>query len=365
MVVKKDYYEILGVPRNASQKEIEEAYRRLAIQYHPDRHPPEKKDEMREKFKEISEAYAVLSDPNKRRQYDLYGHAGIDSSYTAQDIFSGVDFSSIFRDIGFDFDSVFEDLFDFFGTKQQKRGPQRGADIEIPLTISLEEAFRGTEKSLSFYHTISCSACKGTGAKFGSSKKTCPKCKGSGSLVYSRGFFTIKETCPRCRGEGQVIDTPCDNCGGTGKVKQQENIVVKIPQGVDNGTSIRIKGKGEAGVGGGPSGDLYVSIRIQPHPIFIRQGNDLICKIEIPYPVAVLGGEVEVPTIDGNKIKMSIPAGTQPKRVFRIKGKGMPDLHTAKRGDLYVEVDIDVPTKLNEKQKAALKEYAKTLGIEI
>ncbi|MFN3550926.1 MAG: molecular chaperone DnaJ [Endomicrobiia bacterium] len=364
MTVKKDYYEVLGVPRNASQKEIEEAYRRLAIQYHPDRYPPEKKDEMREKFKEISEAYAILSDPKKRQQYDMYGHAGIDSSYTAEDIFSGVDFSSIFRDIG-DFGSVFEDLFDFFGVREKKRGPQRGADLEIPLTITLEEAFKGVEKSLSFYHTIQCPVCKGSGAKLGTSKKVCPKCKGSGNITYSRGFFSVRETCLRCKGQGEVVDIPCDKCGGTGKIKQQENIVVKIPAGVDNGSSVRIKGKGEAGTEGAPSGDLYVSIRIQPHPIFVRQGDDLVSRVEIPYPVAVLGGEVEVPTIEGNKIKISIPAGTKPKKVFRVKSKGMPDLHTGKRGDLYIEIEIQVPTKLDEKQKRALKEYAKTLGIDV
>lgn len=363
MAIKKDYYEILGVSKNASQKEIEEAYRRLAIQYHPDRHPPEKKEEMREKFKEISEAYAVLSDPNKRKQYDIYGHAGIDSSYTQEDIFSGVDFGSVFRDIGFE--GVFEDLFDFFGVKTQRRGPQRGADIEIPVTITLEEAYKGTEKQISFYHTVPCSVCKGSGAKPGTSKKICPKCKGQGSIVYSRGFFTFKEMCPRCKGQGQVVDVPCERCSGHGKIKQQENIVVKIPAGVDNGTSIRVKGKGEAGVEGGASGDLYVSIRIQSHPIFVRQGDDLVCKIELPYPIAVLGGEVEVPTIDGSKIKMAVPQGTQPGKVFRIKGKGMPDLHTGRKGDLYIEVNIQVPSKLNERQRTALREYAKTLGIDI
>jgi len=363
MTVKKDYYEILGVSKNASQKEIEEAYRRLAIQYHPDRHPPEKKEEMREKFKEISEAYAVLSDPNKRKQYDMYGHAGIDSSYTQEDIFSGVDFGSVFRDIGFD--SVFEDLFDFFGVKTQRRGPQRGADIEIPVTITLEEAYKGTEKQISFYHTVVCPVCKGSGAKPGTSKKVCPKCKGQGTIVYSRGFFTFKETCPRCKESGEIVDIPCERCGGHGKIKQQESIVVKIPAGVDNGTSIRVKGKGEAGVEGGSSGDLYVSVRIQQHPVFVRQGDDLVCKIEIPYPVAVLGGEVEVPTIDGSKIKMAVPQGTQPGKVFRIKGKGMPDLHTGRKGDLYIEVSIQVPSKLNERQRTALREYAKTLGIDV
>jgi molecular chaperone DnaJ len=293
----------------------------------------------------------------------MYGHAGIDSSYTQEDIFSGVDFGSVFRDIGFD--SVFEDLFDFFGVKTQRRGPQRGADIEIPVTITLEEAYKGTEKQISFYHTVVCPVCKGSGAKPGTSKKVCPKCKGQGTIVYSRGFFTFKETCPRCKESGEIVDIPCERCGGHGKIKQQESIVVKIPAGVDNGTSIRVKGKGEAGVEGGSSGDLYVAVRIQPHPVFVRQGDDLVCKIEIPYPVAVLGGEVEVPTIDGSKIKMAVPQGTQPGKVFRIKGKGMPDLHTGRKGDLYIEVSIQVPSKLNERQRTALREYAKTLGIDV
>ncbi len=363
MGIKKDYYEVLGVSKNATQKEIEEAYRRLAVQYHPDRHPPEKKDEMREKFKEISEAYAILSDPQKRKQYDMYGHAGIDSSYTPEDIFSGVDFGSVFKDVGFG--GLFDDIFDFFGVRTKKSGPQRGADIEIPITITLEEAFRGVEKPLSFYHTVSCPTCKGTGVKPGTSKKTCPKCKGTGYVSYSRGFFSFQETCQRCKGQGQIIDIPCDKCGGHGKIKQQENIIVKIPAGVDNGTSIRVKGKGEAGTQGGASGDLYVSVRIQQHPIFVREGDDLVCKIEIPYPIAVLGGEVEVPTIDHAQIKMTIPAGTQSGKVFRLKGKGMPDLHTGRRGDLYVEVLIQVPQKLNERQRTALREYAKTLGLDV
>ncbi len=364
MPVKKDYYEILGVSRNASQKEIEEAYRRLAVQYHPDRVPPEKKNEAREKFKEISEAYAVLSDPNKRRQYDMYGHAGIDSAYTPEDIFSGVDFSSIFRDIGFGRD-IFEDLFDFFGVRQQPRGPQRGADIEIPLTITLEEAFKGVEKNLSFYHTVTCPVCKGSGAKPGTAKKVCPKCKGAGYVQHSRGFFSFTETCPRCKGKREIVELPCERCYGHGKVKEHENIVVKIPAGVDNGTSIRVKGKGEAGTEGGSPGDLYVVIRIEPHPVFVRQGDDLVCKVEVPYPIVVLGGEIEVPTIDGSKIQMTVPPGTQPNKVFRLKNKGMPDLHTGRRGDLYVEIIIQVPTKLNERQKNALRDYGKTLGLNI
>jgi molecular chaperone DnaJ len=364
MTVKRDYYEILGVNKNASAKEIEEAYRRLAVQYHPDRVPPEKKDEAREKFKEISEAYAVLSDPKKRREYDAYGHAGIDSHYSQEDIFSGTDFGSIFRDIGFG-GSLFEDLFDFFGGKRDRSGPRRGADIEITLKISLEEAFKGTEKEFSIYHTITCPVCKGNGAKPGTSKKVCPKCQGQGYVGYSRGFFSFTEVCPRCKGKGQIVEIPCEKCFGSGKIKEQTKISVKIPAGVDNGTTIRVKGKGEAGEDGGPSGDLYVVIKLEPHPLFVRQGDDLVCRVEIPYPIAVLGGEIEVPTIEGGKVKMSIPPGTQPNKVFRLKNKGMPNLHTSRRGDMYVEIIIHVPERLNEKQKNILREYARSLGINI
>ncbi|MFQ3675362.1 MAG: molecular chaperone DnaJ [Endomicrobiia bacterium] len=364
MTVKRDYYEILGVSKTASAKEIEEAYRRLAVQYHPDRVPADKKDEAREKFKEISEAYAVLSDPKKKREYDSYGHAGIDSHYSQEDLFSGTDFGSIFRDIGFG-GGFFEDLFDVFGGRRDRRGPRRGADIEMPVKISLEEAYKGTEKEFSVYHTVTCNTCKGSGAKPGTSKKVCSKCNGQGYVGYSKGFFSFTEVCPRCKGKGQVVDIPCEKCFGSGKVKEQTKISIKIPPGVDNGTTIRIKGKGEAGEEGGSSGDLYVVVRIETNPLFVRQGDDLVCRVEIPYPIAVLGGEIEVPTIEGTKVNMSIPPGTKTNKVFRLKNKGMPNLHTSRRGDMYVETIIHVPERLNDKQKNLLREYAKSLGIDI
>ncbi len=368
MTVKRDYYEILGVSKTASAKEIEEAYRRLAVQHHPDRVPAEKKDEAREKFKEISEAYAVLSDPNKKREYDTYGHAGIDSHYSQEDLFSGTNFGSIFRDMGFG-GSIFEDLFDIFGTHRERSGPRRGADIEVPVKISLEEAYRGVEKDFSIYHTVTCSTCRGSGAKPGTSKKVCNKCKGTGHISSTQdtffGRFVQSQPCPRCKGKGQIVDIPCEKCFGSGKIKEQTKISVKVPPGVDNGTTIRIKGKGEAGDEGGASGDLYVVVRIAQHPIFVRQGDDLVCKVEIPYPIAVLGGQVEVPTIEGAKLKMSIPPGTQTNKVFRLKGKGMPNLHSSRRGDMYVETIIHVPEKLNDKQKNILREYGKSLGLDI
>jgi molecular chaperone DnaJ len=363
MGVKRDYYEILGVPRNASQKEIEEAYRRLAVQYHPDRVPPEKKEEAREKFKEISEAYAVLSDPNKRAQYDRFGHAGIDSSYTYEDIFRGTDFGSIFEDLGFgkDIFDLFDDFFGFSGTKAGKRKPypQRGADIEYTMKISLEEAYHGTEKEIEFYHTETCSVCNGTGAKPGSGKKICPQCQGSGRVRLTQGFFTLTQTCPRCNGFGEIIETPCSECRGRGKVKKIVKLVVKIPPGVDTGTNIRFKGKGEAGEYGGPSGDLYVNIRVEEHPTFLRRNDDLYVSIRVSYPILVLGGEVEVPTLDG-KIKVKIPPGTQTGKTFRIKGEGMPNVRNPNsRGDLYIIINVNIPTKISERQRELLREYAK------
>jgi molecular chaperone DnaJ len=365
MTVKHDYYEVLGVSRNASPKEIEEAYRKLAVQNHPDRVPPEKKNEAREKFKEISEAYAVLSDANKRKQYDLYGHAGIDSAYSQEDLLRGADFGSVFRGAGGG--GLFEDLFsDLFGAGRAERsGPQRGADIEMAVQITLEEAYAGVEKSLSFYHTIPCTVCHGSGTRPGTSRRVCQKCKGHGHIGYQRGFFQYTEVCSRCRGKGSVVENPCEKCGGHGKVKHEERISLKVPPGVDNGTSIRVKGKGEAGEDGGASGDLYVVIRIAPHPRFNRQGDDLIAKVDVPYPVAVLGGTVDVPTIDGSAVAMTIPPGTPANKVFRLRGKGMPDLHSGQRGDLYAEVVIAVPGRLNERQKQALREYGRALGLDV
>ncbi|MEW6040012.1 MAG: DnaJ domain-containing protein, partial [Elusimicrobiota bacterium] len=290
MTTKRDYYEVLGVSKTSSQSEIEQAYRRMAVQYHPDRVAADKKEEAREKFKEISEAYAVLSDPQKRKQYDMYGHAGIDSRYTAEDIYRNVDFSSIFQDLGFGssgFESFFGDIFDFFGGTRQaarKRGPERGVDIEVPAVITLQEASRGAEKHLQYYHTEVCPVCDGSGAKPGSSKKTCPVCRGTGQQSASYGgFLTFAQTCQKCRGTGEVIENPCKECNGRGKIKKSSGITVKIPAGVDNGTSIRVRGKGEAGERGGPAGDLYVSIRIQPDSNFERVQDDIYTAVKVPF----------------------------------------------------------------------------------
>lgn len=368
MAIKRDYYEILGIDRNASSDEIKKAYRTLAIQNHPDKVAPDKKKEAEERFKEISEAYAVLSVPEKRATYDQFGHAGIDGQYTYQDIFRGADFGSIFggrgfEDIlrGFGFGGTFTDIFsDFFGTRVRKRA-RRGEDLEYPLDITLEEAARGYEKKINIYHTVTCPVCKGSGAKPGTGKRTCPQCQGTGQIRYQQAFFTFSQTCPQCRGTGEVIEAACGRCHGRGKIKEASKISLKVPSGVDTGTSIRVRGKGEAGEHGGPSGDLYVVIRLKPHKIFEREGNDLYCETPLSFATATLGGEIAVPTLEG-KVTMKIPPGTQTDGVFRLKGKGVPSLHSHGKGDEYVKVIVQVPTRLSEKQKEILREFAKAGG---
>lgn len=367
MAVKRDYYEILRINKNASLEEVKQAYRKLALQFHPDRVPPEKKKEAEETFKEISEAYAVLSDSGKRSLYDQYGHAGIDQRYAREDIFRGADFGPV-EDILKDFfgfgttvsEDIFSDLFGFGG--RRRRGPRPGADLEYSLTITLEEAAQGTEKTIDYYHTETCPTCRGSGAKPGTGKKTCPQCKGKGQVSSAfGGFFSFAQTCPRCYGSGEIIDVPCSECQGRGKVKKSSKINVKIPPGVDTGTSLRIRGKGEAGELGGQSGDLYVVIHLAKHPIFMRQGDDLYCEMPISFPVACLGGEVVVPTLDG-KVKLKIPPGTPVNKIFRLSGKGIPSLHSRGHGDEYIRVTIQVPTKLKEREKELLRELARLSG---
>jgi molecular chaperone DnaJ len=365
VTTKRDYYELLGVSKNATHQEIEQAYRKLAVQYHPDRVPQDKKNEAREKFKEISEAYAVLSDSNKKSQYDQFGHAGIDGRYSTSDIFRDSDISDILRNIGFggNFgggDSIFDA---FFGGGRSRRGGQnRGADLEYSVSLTLEEAYKGTEQKIQYYHTEACPVCGGNGMKPGTGKKTCPQCRGSGQQTSSAlgGLFAFSQPCRKCGGRGEIIETPCKECKGRGKVKKSSEITVKIPQGVDNGTAIRIRGKGEAGELGGPPGDLYIVTQILIHNVFSRRGTDLHTEKKIAFPAACLGREISVPTLDG-KVNMKIPSGTQSNKIFRLKGKGMPDIHTGRHGDLYVQVNIDVPTKLTGKQKELLTEFGNTI----
>lgn len=361
MVVKHDYYEILGVSKSASNEEIKRAYRKLALQHHPDRVAPDKKKEAEEKFKEISEAYAVLSDPEKRRAYDQFGHAGIDGRYSYEDIFRGVDFESIFSDLGFG-GSVFGDLFDFFGGRTtRRRGPRRGADLEYRLDLTLEEAAFGTEKKIDYYHTVICPTCNGEGSKPGTKKKVCPRCRGSGQIRFQQGFFSLSQTCDQCGGTGEVIAEPCSSCNGRGKVRKESEITVKIPPGVDNGTHIRVKGKGEGGEKGGPPGDLYVLIHLLSHKVFQREGDNIYLEVPISFSLATLGGEIGVPTLDG-KARMKIPAGTPTHKIFRLKNKGVTNLHGHGKGDEYVRVIVQVPSELTEEQKRLIKELGKTFG---
>ncbi len=361
MVVKHDYYEVLGIGKNASAEEIKKAYRQLAMKYHPDGVAPDKKKEAEEKFKEISEAYAILSDPQKRQAYDQFGHAGIDQQYTTEDIFRNADFESIFSDLGFG-GGVFGDLFDFFGGgSSRRRGPRRGADLEYRLNISLEEAAFGAEKTVDIYHTVTCSVCSGQGAKPGSSKKVCPVCRGAGQIQYRQGFFSLSQTCTQCGGTGEVISEPCNTCQGRGKVKKKSEITVKIPAGVNEGTHIRIRGKGEAGEKGGPSGDLYILIHLLPHKIFSRHEDDIYIQVPVSFPLATLGGEIEVPTLEGMAL-MKIPPGTPTNKVFRLRNKGINNLHGHGKGSQYVKVIVQIPTKVNSEQKKLIEELGKTLG---
>lgn len=368
--MKRDYYEILGVSKGASLEEIKKAYRGLALQFHPDRVPQEKKKEAEEKFKEISEAYAVLSDSQKRSLYDQYGHQGIDQRYTSEEIYRNADFSSIFRDLGDAgfggsiFDEIFGNLgFDISGgsSRTSRRG-RRGRDIQYEVDITLEEACSGVEKTIQVPKNEACSTCNGTGAKPGTKKTTCPTCKGQGQVVMSSGFFRMAQTCSRCGGEGKIVEQACSSCRGQGYVRVTRKIDVKIPPGVDNNSQLRIKGEGEAGTAG--KGDLYLLIGVKQHQIFIRQGSDVVMELSVSFVRAALGAEVDVPTLNG-RVKMKIPSGTQSGRIFRLRGKGMPDLHGYDRGDELVRVMIEVPTNLTAEQRKILEDYARVSGEEI
>ena len=365
-MTKKDYYEILGVPRNATKEEIKNAYRKLAMKYHPDRN---KSPDAEEKFKEISEAYGVLSDDEKRRQYDMFGHAGISGRYTQEDIFRTIDFDSIFRDLGFGF-GRFDSIFDvLFGRRRGRRArwedwesrPIPGDDLRFDMEITLEQAVKGLKTEISVPHSKDCDVCKGTGLKPGTQPTTCPQCGGTGQLQYVRDSGTTRfvqiTTCPRCGGRGQIIEHPCPKCKGTGKVQVKRKIAVDIPPGVDTGTRLRIRGEGEPGKRGGPPGDLYVVIHVKPHPVFEREGNDLYTEVPITFSQAALGAKIEVPTID-SKAELKIPPGTQSHTLFRLKGKGVPDISGRGRGDEYVRVIVKTPKKLTPRQRELFKQLA-------
>lgn len=357
---KKDYYEILGVDRNASKKDIKRAYRRLARKYHPD---VSDDPNAAEKFKEISEAYAVLSDDEKRQRYDQFGHAGMEG-FTQEDIFRNINFEDIFKDLDFDFSSI----FDIFGFGRRRTGPQRGADINYKLEITLEDAYTGLETDIKVPHTKKCPVCNGSRAEPGSNTRTCTTCNGTGQIRQVQrtllGQIMNITTCPDCNGEGRIIEKPCSNCNGTGLVKKTSTIHIRVPPGVENGSRLRIPGEGDMGPKGGPPGDLYVTIKIKPHKLFERKGANLYFEKPISFVQAALGDIVEIPTME-KPVKLRIPAGTQTGTIFRIKGYGMPHVNWEGRGNLYVKVRVVTPQKLNKRQKELLKEFAKVSGDEI
>jgi len=357
MAVKRDYYEILGVPKPASNTEIKDAYRKLALKYHPDRN---KSPDAEDKFKEISEAYAVLSDDNKRKQYDILGHAGFDQRYTTEDIFRGADFESIFRDLGFGFG--FRDLFSvFFGERNFGRRVTRGRDLAYDLEINLEEAAKGSEKEIEIARIEKCELCKGNGAAPGTSPRTCSKCRGSGKVQNvnrSRfGMFVQVIPCSSCGGRGKIIDSTCPKCKGSGLAKRNRRITVKVPVGMGEGYQLRLEGQGEIPPNRGQPGDLYIIVHVRPHRFFRRSGNDLLYNLKVDFPRAALGTQISVPTLDGDTT-LKIRPGTQPGEVIKLKGKGMPRLRGYGKGDLLVRIEVTVPKKLTKQQKALLKELA-------
>lgn len=365
MSSKRDYYKVLNVPRNAPKEEIKRAYRKLALKYHPDRN---KSPDAEEKFKEISEAYAVLSDDEKRIQYDQFGHEGISGRYTWDDIFRGVDFDSVFRDLGFGFGG-FNTIFDMFfgGGARRRHRPRKGLDIRYDLEITLEEAAFGLNKDIEVPGFDVCGTCHGSGIKPGTATKKCLKCNGTGEIRRTRSFgymhFTEVETCNLCHGKGVIVEN-CEDCKGTGTVQHLHKIKLKIPPGIDDDYSLRLGEKGKPGFQGGPKGDLYVVIHVKPHKIFKREGSDILCEAHVSFPQAALGTKIYVPTLDG-KAKLKIPAGTQTDTWFRLKGKGVPHLHGWERGDQLIKVIVQTPTKLTRRQKELLAELAKEMKSEV
>ncbi|MDO4642532.1 MAG: molecular chaperone DnaJ [Cardiobacteriaceae bacterium] len=356
-MAEKDLYKILGVAKNASQEDIKNAFRKLAMKYHPDRNP-DNKEEAENKFKEAKAAYDILSDEQKRATYDRYGYEAA-SGNGAGGGFGG------FGAGGFNAD-VFGDIFgDIFGGGRNRAGgraqQERGHDLAYELDLSLEEAINGSEKSIRIPTYVRCKKCSGSGATEKSVKRTCPSCNGSGQIRMQQGFFSIAQPCPQCGGKGQIIENPCTDCHGDGRVKQQKTLNVNIPAGVDTGDRIRLAGEGEAGERGAPSGDLFVEIRVRQHPIFVRKGDDLHCAMPIGFVTAALGGEIEVPTL-GGRVVLTVPAETQTGKIFRLKGKGVKSVRSRNTGDLYCMVNIETPVNLSKKQKEILADFGKTLS---
>jgi molecular chaperone DnaJ len=348
---KRCYYETLGVSRTVSEVELKSTYRKLAMQWHPDRNPGDKDCE--HKFKEINEAYDVLKDGDKRAAYDRYGHAAFEHGNGASAHGFGADFGSTFSDI-------FEGIFGMAsGGRRSSSGRERGADLRYNMEITLEDAFVGKTAEVRIPTSVTCETCSGTGAKPGSKPKVCPHCGGAGKIRHAQGFFTLERTCPGCHGRGQVIEDPCKSCSGSGRVTRERTLSVNIPAGVEDGTRIRLAGEGEAGLRGGPAGDLYIFLSLASHDLFQRDGADLHCRVPVSMVTAALGGEFEVPTIDNAKSRVKIPAGTQSGRRFRLQGKGMPVLRSKQTGDMYVQVVVETPQNLTKKQRELLAEFEK------
>ena len=353
-MAKRDFYEVLGVSRQADEKELKGAFRKLAMQYHPDRNPGDAEAER--KFKEVNEAYEALKDPQKRAAYDQFGHQAFEMGGGGPGAHGfGNDFASSMSDI-------FEDLFgDVMGGRRRggrgASGRERGSDLRYNMDITLEDAYRGKTAQIKVPTSVSCDTCSGTGAKPGSSPKTCTTCGGAGKVRATQGFFTVERTCMACQGRGQVIDDPCATCSGAGRVARERTLSVNIPAGVEDGTRIRLAGEGEAGLRGGPAGDLYIFLAIKPHAFFQRDGADLFCRVPISMTNAALGGQVEVPTVEGGRTRVKIPEGTQSGKQFRLRGKGMPILRTNQYGDMYIQTVVETPRSLNKKQKDLLKQF--------
>lgn len=358
---KRDYYEVLAVSRTATDQEIKSAYRKLALTYHPDRNP--NNPEAEEKFKEASEAYSVLADAQKRAAYDRFGHAGVSGFGPSQ----GGGFAGFDEQVFADFGDILGDLFGFgdaFGGSSRRRSrAQRGSDLREDLQLQFEEAVFGKETKLSLRRHDTCPDCKGSGAAAGKAPQACTACGGRGNVRYQQGFFSIARTCPTCGGAGSVITDPCRKCAGKGRVIKEETLGLNVPAGVEEGTRMRFQGKGEAGLNGGPAGDLYVVLHVKEHPFFEREGTDLHCIVPVSFPQAALGTEITVPTLEGEQ-PLKVPAGTQPGTVFRIRGKGVPVLNGHGRGDLFVELKVETPAKLTKRQRELMQELESTITVE-
>ncbi len=355
-MAKRDYYDILGVQRNASEQDLKSAFRKLAKDHHPDRNPGDKGAE--QNFKELNEAYEVLKDPQKRAAYDRFGHAAFDGGMGGRGGGAGFgpDFASSMSDI-------FDDLFGEFmggrrgGGQQRRSGRERGADLRYNMEISLDDAFAGKTAQIRVPTSVTCETCSGSGAKAGTKPVTCATCGGAGKVRASQGFFTIERTCPSCQGRGETIADPCPACNGAGRVVKERTLSVNIPAGVEDGTRIRLSGEGEAGSRGGPAGDLYIFLSIKPHELFQRDGSDVFCRVPISMTTAALGGQIEVPTLDGTVSRVKVPEGTESGKQFRLKGKGMPVLRSNASGDLYIQVEVETPKNLTRKQRELLEEF--------